>query len=240
MKAVMGEKICSISFDVWGTLIDLNSFLKQMAGYAKELIKRSEIDLYKRILEAYEASKNIRRRDPQINPLELLEKSRELMAKALDTSPEQVDLLISDTISKSNVNSWVYDDVLPSLGGLKAMGLKLGVIGNVLFWSSDITRKLLDRVGLSGFFDVITFADKTGFSKPDREIFLEYSKAIGCEPERILHIGDNLVEDVGGPLSAGFYAVLIRRGHGKTIVVSDLRVAVIRDMRELVEVISYL
>lgn len=240
MKADTSEKICSVSFDVWGTLIDLNSFLNQIADYTSKMRGVAREELYKRVLEAYETSKSLRRRFPQVKPLDLLKKSRSIMAEALGVSQGDVENLIVEAVSKADVRSWVYDDVSPALEALKGKGFRLGVIGNVLFWSSDLTMHILNKVDLSAFFDAFAFADKLGFSKPDREIFLKYSEIIGCEPEKILHVGDNIVEDVGGPLSAGFYAVLIKRGSSERLIIRELHTAIIKDMRELPEVITRL
>ncbi len=238
MKAYTSEKYCSISFDVWGTLIDLDYMLGRIAQVVAEKEGKDE-NLYRvKVLDAYERSKVLRRKNPGITPVELLDKSREIMSEMLEIDVATLNDVIEEAFSKTRVNDAVYQDVIPTLDVLSHLGLKIGILGNVLFWPSRLTVSLLDRTGLSKYFSTYVFSDQVGFSKPDREAFLKYAEIVGCEPERIIHIGDNVVEDVGGALSSGFNAVLIRRDFKDSIMVKPLRSAIIRDMRELLEVIK--
>jgi len=40
-----------------------------------------------------------------------------------------------------------------------------------------------------------------GASKPDRGVFLVFSECMGVDPERVIYVSDNLVEDVSGALA---------------------------------------
>jgi putative hydrolase of the HAD superfamily len=233
------EKYCSVSFDVWGTLIDLNYMLRRIAYVAAEK-KRENVNLYNsKVLEAYEKSKMLRRRNPEITPNQLLEESKEIMAEKLMVDIGTVDNIIGEAFRTAEADKAVYQDVIPTLDELSRLGLKIGVTGNVLFWPSRLTISLLEKVGLSKYFSIYVFSDEIGYSKPDREAFLKYAETAECEPERVIHVGDNVVEDVGGALSAGFYAVLIQRSLNDSVVVKALRTAVVNDMRELLRVIEH-
>jgi len=62
---------------------------------------------------------------------------------------------------------------------------------------------------------------------------------MGVEPSRIIYVGDNVIEDVGGALSAGAIGVLISRGVGEYKIIPELNVAVIRDLKELIHVYRF-
>jgi len=238
LKAYTNEKHCSVSFDVWGTLIDLDHMLRRIAHVLAER-EGEDANLYNtKVLEAYERSKALRRKNPGLSPDQLLSKSREIMAEMLGISVDILNSVIEEAFAKTRADDALYQDVIPTLDGLSQLGLEIGIIGNVLFWPSRFTVSLLERMGLSSYFSTYVFSDKIGYSKPDREVFLKYAEIVGCEPERIIHVGDNVVEDVGGALSSGFHAVLIRRNGNESILVKPLRTAVINDMRELLRVID--
>jgi FMN phosphatase YigB (HAD superfamily) len=59
---------------------------------------------------------------------------------------------------------------------------------------------------------------------------------MGSEPSDLIYVGDNVVEDVGGALSAGGFGVLISRKTSRKLIVPELKVALITDLNDLVEV----
>jgi HAD superfamily hydrolase (TIGR01509 family) len=81
----------------------------------------------------------------------------------------------------------VLEGIRPSLERLQALGLELGVVAN---W--DLTlRKLLAEVGLDGYFGVIVHAA----AKPAPDGFLRAIAGLGVEAGRMLHIGDDAVDE---------------------------------------------
>lgn len=67
------------------------------------------------------------------------------------------------------------------------------------------------RCGLADAFDWVVLSQEAGYRKPDREIFVRAARRAGCAPRQMLHIGDDLVEDVAGALAAGLQAVWLNR-----------------------------
>ena len=117
----------------------------------------------------------------------------------------------------------IYDDVVPTLHGLRGRGLKLGVISN---WDERL-KPLLGRLGLGRCFDVVVVSCDVGVTKPSPRVFQASAEQLGLEAGTILHIGDDPVNDFHGARPAGFQAVLLNR---------DTRTAVpsrIRSLREL-------
>lgn len=100
------------------------------------------------------------------------------------------------------------DGVRACLEGLKAEGVRLGIICDIGLTPSTVVRELLERHDLLAFFDGTSFSDEVGRYKPDRAIFEHALESVGgVEPERAAHVGDRLRTDVGGALAIGMTAV---------------------------------
>lgn len=235
MSKDMESNLCAIGFDIWGTLFDLNNTLRIIAFNIAELLGINASDAVQRILKIHEEAKEIRRRKPEIPIQDLLKASRDLLAKAFNEEPEKVDLAMEKAFKNSSYNI-LFDDVEPALKKLNEIDIKMGIIGNVLFWPSKYTRLLLEKTGIIKYFKITIFSDEIGIFKPDRKIFLVFAERLGIEPSRIIYVGDNVVEDVGGALSSGGVGVLISRSVGRSIVVRELRVALINKLTELIDV----
>jgi FMN phosphatase YigB (HAD superfamily) len=82
----------------------------------------------------------------------------------------------------------VVDSVTRSLEQLQALGLELGVVAN---WDLSL-RKLLAEVSLDGYFSVIVHAA----GKPAPDGFLRALGELRVEPGRVVHIGDDGVDEV--------------------------------------------
>jgi putative hydrolase of the HAD superfamily len=103
---------------------------------------------------------------------------------------------------------WVlFPETLTVLEQLKQSHLKLGIISN---FDSRI-YSVLDSLGIRHFFDAVVLSSETGYCKPDREIFVAGSRAIGVDPSEALLVGDSPHDDVEAAIRAGFSAILIDR-----------------------------
>jgi HAD superfamily hydrolase (TIGR01509 family) len=81
----------------------------------------------------------------------------------------------------------VLDGVRGSLEQLQALGLELGVVAN---WDLSL-RELLTEAGLNEYFSVIVHAA----AKPAPDGFLRAIDELGVEAGRIVHIGDDEVDE---------------------------------------------
>ena len=77
------------------------------------------------------------------------------------------------------------EDVRATLGDLRARGLKLAV-GS----SSRNTPFILERIGLSGFFDAVSDGNGITHSKPHPEVFLKAAAMLGLAPRDCLVVED--------------------------------------------------
>lgn len=104
----------------------------------------------------------------------------------------------------------VYPEVPGVLAELRGAGLRLGVVSN---WDTRLPD-LLERLGISGVFDVVVCSSEVGVEKPDRRIFLQAATRLRISPGAALHIGDGRLEDVEGALGAGMRALHLDRVRG--------------------------
>jgi len=82
---------------------------------------------------------------------------------------------------------------LDSVHALRARGLTLAVVSN---WDVGLHAHL-DKLGIAHLFDVVVTSADAGVAKPDPRIFRVVLARLGVKPERVLHVGDNELDEVG-------------------------------------------
>ena len=97
-----------------------------------------------------------------------------------------------------------YADVYPALEQLRE-GYALGVLTN-----GPRPESVLRRMGFAHYFDAIVTVFG-GTKKPAGVAFEQALEALGAEPARTVHVGDSLIADVQGALSAGLTPIWIDR-----------------------------
>ena len=90
---------------------------------------------------------------------------------------------------------------------LKAMGLHLGVISNII--SRSVVRHFLAEYGIEELMDCVITSAETGIRKPSPEIFRAAERALGLGPEELAYVGDTISRDVLGTRNAG-WAMMIQ------------------------------
>lgn len=92
--------------------------------------------------------------------------------------------------------------VAEMLEGLKALGLKLGIISNTaaLYQVFDI----LEEYGIRDYFQDVTLSSVTGMRKPSPDIFRVSLRQLRSSPEECVYVGDTVSRDIIGSKRAGF------------------------------------
>jgi putative hydrolase of the HAD superfamily len=101
-----------------------------------------------------------------------------------------------------------YGDVRAALARWRANRLALIVVSN---WDISL-HDVLRRTGLRELLDGVVCSADVGRAKPDPAVFHAALDIVGCPPERVVHIGDGLEEDVAGARAAGIEPILLDRG----------------------------
>ena len=89
-----------------------------------------------------------------------------------------------------------------TMDALRAMGLRLGVISNVV--SASVMPHYLQEYGLDGYMDCVLLSCTAGVRKPDPAIFRMAERALDLAPEELAYVGDTLSRDVRGVRNAGW------------------------------------
>jgi len=129
----------------------------------------------------------------------------------------------------------LIDGAYALLSKLKSAGPKIGLVSNTIF-PAEFHRREMRRFGICEFFDFTIFSSEFKFRKPKRDIYLKALELAGTKAERTIFVGDRLIEDVGGPQSAGINGVL-RRVEGRDYSAPITPFMTIKDLRELEEII---
>ncbi len=69
----------------------------------------------------------------------------------------------------------------------------------------------LVQIGLDHLFHAMIAAHSHGASKPDPALFHLACRELGCAPDEVVHLGDDIELDVRGARGAGLHAVWINR-----------------------------
>ncbi len=84
-----------------------------------------------------------------------------------------------------------YDHVPEDLAALRAAGLRLGICTNK---NHAVTGRVLDRLGLSGLFDLAIGADAVPACKPDAGHLRAVAEGMGLAPGSWAYVGDTAVD----------------------------------------------
>jgi FMN phosphatase YigB (HAD superfamily) len=97
----------------------------------------------------------------------------------------------------------LYSDALACLARLRALGLRVGTVGNTPADAESLFREHVDFVGSSA---------RWGVEKPSAAFFTRVVEEARAEAEEIAYVGDRVDNDVRPALAAGMTGVHIRRG----------------------------
>lgn len=230
--------IAAVSFDVWNTLLkidtvyhELSKNISVMKGLELNYVERKIYEVYRKVREMrlYVNDSNEVRSFVSI--------SRNILARSLGIDYDDVIKAVNETFSTIDASGLLFEDVVPTLDLLDMRGISMGIVGNTVFWESIYTRELLENLNLKNYFKIQLYSDEVGIFKPDKRIFLEFCKRLGVKPIEVIHVGDNVIEDVGGAISVGMNVVLINRSY-KKMVLPTLGIMIATKLDDVIEAIQ--
>jgi phosphoglycolate phosphatase len=141
----------------------------------------------------------------------LIERGLELDGRAATVA--DIDRLTPDFIDYYAAHiadaSRPFEEMEAALDDLAAAGYRFAVCTNKLEW---LSKRLLDRLGLSGRFSAICGADTFGVSKPDPAILRETVARAGGQLTSAIMVGD-AGPDVGVARRAGIPVIGVAFGY---------------------------
>jgi putative hydrolase of the HAD superfamily len=134
-----------------------------------------------------------------------------------------------------SAGAWqAFDDVRPTLDALKDRGLRIGLISN---WDSSLEPIIMD-MGFGHYFSTIIASTVVRMHKPQQQIFDLALERMDVSAAEAVHVGDHLQADVEGARNAGLTPVLIDRQHRHDQEVAGSGLAVVHDLRDLLQVLQ--
>ena len=203
----------AVTFDVWNTLLSIQAFYGEAAIQLAELTLKPRSEVGEALRRAYRRVKGLRAAG-KIPVSGIVEHCVGLLAAELGCPRELVKRGFVQAALSLEPAALAYPEVREALETLRGAGFALAAVSNVTFWPGYVTRLLLERAGLGGFFEAQVYADEVGALKPDPSIFeraLESVKEAGVEAEHAAHVGDDFREDFLGAMSLGVAAILVDR-----------------------------
>lgn len=110
---------------------------------------------------------------------------------------------------------------------------KLAVICNTGISPGAVLRKLMERDGITGCFEHLTFSNEVGCSKPNRRIFDYTLEKLGVSGHEAAHIGDDKLTDIVGAKIAGMTAVWLAPGQDWKVPEADYHLQTVKELLDL-------
>ncbi len=107
-----------------------------------------------------------------------------------------------------------YPGTVKTLIGLKAKGMKLGIVSDAPSVNAWIR---LVEMGIADFFDVVITFHDTGEKKPSKTPFLKALEHLGVSPSKVLFVGDWPERDIAGAKSLGMKTAFAKYGSQKSV-----------------------
>ncbi len=97
------------------------------------------------------------------------------------------------------------------LHALRERGYRVGLVSNTVGEPGRLLRRTLHRFGLDRDIEAFVFSDEGRWAKPAPGIFRKALRALGCAPQRAVHVGDSW-PDIEGARRAGFRGSILFTG----------------------------
>ena len=205
--------IRAVLFDLGGTLHVCSTTEERKLWFARRLLSRlSEygirLDISERELseqlqvnaERYkrEAEESLRELPPEIVWNDYYLREQALGRDTLKPIAEELSFLYD----YERVCNMRRPHLIACMDALRADGLRLGVISNIL--SRSVVPHFMAEYDLGSRMECVLTSAGTGIRKPDAAIFRLAEERMGLSPDEMAYVGDTLSRDVWGVRGAGW------------------------------------
>ncbi|HCI82481.1 MAG TPA: hypothetical protein DHW02_22630 [Ktedonobacter sp.] len=106
------------------------------------------------------------------------------------------------------LNGWatVFPDAKTTLLELRKRGCRLGLLSNT-WWAAAWHDAEIATHELAPLLDAVIYTSDLPHSKPHPYVFHYVAERLGVRPDECVMIGDRMIDDISGALSAGMRAV---------------------------------
>ncbi len=204
--------IKAISFDMWGTLITSNKNARQERVTYLQAFGRN----YSSNAEIRDAISSIKKDvNDKVERYGVHYESHTIHQMILNRLG--IDEISASTFANRSSSIFlehqpiISQDTIDTLGVL-AKDYKLYLASNTLMMNGVEFRRFFRDVKIDALFDKMIFSDELTVAKPNPRFYKAVQEAAGVMSNEILHVGDNPITDVRGPLEYGFKTMLVENG----------------------------
>ena len=214
----MTEPTWAVTLDLWLTLIaepkggsySANRRLLRADGTLAVLAEHGEFFDRTRLIDAFDVISETINSDHElgldmyfgdriVQTLSMLDEG--LPERLGPAGIEKVWEVIDESLDEAP--PFLMPGALKALQDLSGRPVKLGIISNTGNSSSRAYGRMFKAMGIDRFFEVVSLSNELAMAKPCPEIFRHTLDALGVEPSRTLHVGDNPAADVAGAAAVG-------------------------------------
>ena len=130
----------------------------------------------------------------------------------------------------------IFDNLMPILDRARAQNIKMGVVTNK---REGLAAKLLFRLNLQGYFDVLVGGDTLATRKPEPEMVHTAMTRLGGTPHNTVLLGDSEA-DTGAARAAGVKCVFVSFGYRRIPLEKLGADAIIDDYADLPDTLDHL
>ncbi len=143
----------------------------------------------------------------------------------LDAATEEFVLYYDQNIDD---HTKLFPNLMPILDAARAGGILMGVVTNK---RESLSAKLLFRLGIHSYFDVLVGGDTLPKRKPDPDTIEEALKRLNASPQDAIMVGDSEA-DTGGAMAANVASICMSFGY-RRVSLDELQAdAIIDDFSE--------
>jgi FMN phosphatase YigB (HAD superfamily) len=204
------DTIQGVSFDSYGTLVYLDRPFERLAQEIRRIGLDVPMDVVTRVFVKemlFYRDHHLEGNTPE-NLLNLRHACAEVLFKMLAregygawiSREEQLEVLMGA------IHIALYEDALPAVDWCLSQGLATGVISN---WDCSLPATLKQLCPRE--FACVVVSACEGVEKSDSEFFLRAAHCFDLPPSGIVHIGDEVDNDLYGAGQAGMKSVLLDR-----------------------------
>ena len=132
----------------------------------------------------------------------------QMLAKLRIPRQSELPEILQDIRNNHETAMWKLYSKVPATLGILREKCKLALVSNCAVG----TDKLIDSLGLTGFFDCTILSYQVGVRKPDKRMYLEALRCLGLEAEECVFVADE-ISDLEGAKETGLKTILVLQGH---------------------------
>jgi len=200
--------ITVVSFDVWDTIFRLEAFNDVMVKEISSATGMTQSEVRSNVSKTYVLLKDYRIKG-MLRQDDIVNHCLELGAQSIGVSEEVLKRSITKAVLNVDLERLLEKDAQYVIRKIFSQGKQITTLGNVIYWPGAYNRILIERAGLTRYLATQLYADELRCSKPSKEMFTKICDIFDVEPENIVHIGDNRVEDYEGAIAFGSYGIWV-------------------------------